>query len=153
MWVWGDKKLAKSIHDSIPCRPNNKRSVDYRSRRKPRASQNQQTNYILGLQDIPPHMASRVSQNVQKCEFIYYNSHTAVSIPKTKSKKFSRVLRHFWGAATKVSIQKWPKNAFLPSSAPASSSFNSNLRAELELISNYPHHPPNHPPTHQPPKK
>ena len=31
----------------------------------------------------------------------------------------------------------------LPSSALASSSssFNSNLRAELELISNYPHHP------------
>ena len=37
----------------------------------------------------------RVSQNVQKCEFTYYISHTAVSIPKTNSKKISRVLRNF----------------------------------------------------------
>ena len=36
----------------------------------------------------------------------------------------------------------------LPSSVPASSSLNSNLRAELELISNYPHHPPTQPPNH-----
>ena len=40
-----------------------------------------------------------------------------------------------------MNLQKYK----LPSSAPASSSFNFNLRAELELISNYPHHPPNHP--------
>ena len=42
-----------------------------------------------------------------------------------------------------MNLQKYK----LPSSAPASSSFNFNLRAELELVSNYPHHPPNHPPT------
>lgn len=37
-----------------------KNSTEYRSRRKPRVPQSQPTNYILGLQDIPPHKASHV---------------------------------------------------------------------------------------------
>lgn len=37
-----------------------KSNPDYRSRRKPRVPQNHPTNYILGLQDIPPHKASHV---------------------------------------------------------------------------------------------
>ena len=58
----------------------------------------------LGSFTVGERVPLRVSQNVQKCEFTYYISHTAVSIPKTNSKKISRVLRHFWGAATTFKI-------------------------------------------------
>ena len=52
--------LVSAALISLPSRQKMKNMPDYRTRRKARMPQNQQTNYILGLQDIPPHKASHV---------------------------------------------------------------------------------------------